>query len=234
MSSISTKSMSPIKENEGFNSMLFLSPNKHTLDEYNLNNEITTPNKSLFENDFDKYNMNLSPSENLQIENFLSHDFLLRLDQCSPAKPIEIIKEKNVLFSNETNYLIECYQDKNLRDIQIKNNNNNINCAFGKKIDFDHCDIQKNKFDLSEFKQKISVPFKNTGFKYDFKKNKKLKKNPKTKEKKYFEREGDWCCYKCKNMNFTFRNYCNRCNYSKENSENDYEKVRRNMLSLIK
>jgi len=225
--------MSPIKENEGFNSMLFLSPNKYILDEYNSNIDISTPNKSLFENDFDKYNMNLSPSENLQIENFLSRDFLLRLDQCSPAKPDEIIKEKNFLFSNETNYLIECYQDKKLRDIQIKNQNN-INCGFRKKLDFDHYNIQNNKFDLSKFQQKINVPLKNNGFKYDYKKNKKSKDLKNKKEKKYFEREGDWCCYKCKNMNFTFRNYCNRCNYSKENSENDYENARRNMLSLIK
>ena len=232
MSSISTNSMSPIKENEGFNSMLFLSPNKYILDEYNSNNDITTPNKPLFENDFDKYNMNLSPSENLQIENFLSHDFLLRLDQCSPAKPVEIIKEKNFPFSNETNYLIECYQDKKLRDIHIKNQSNNINCGFRKKLDFDYCNIQNNKFDLSEFQQKINL--KNNGFKYDYKKNKKSKNLKIKKEKKYFEREGDWCCYKCKNMNFTFRNYCNRCNYSKEYSENDYENARRNMLSLIK
>ena len=230
MSSISTNSMSPIKENEGFNSMLFLSPNKYILDEYNSNNNNATPNKTLFENDYDKYNMNLSPSENLQIENFLSHDFLLRLDQCSPAKPAEIIKEKNFLFSNETNYLIECYQDKKLRDIQIKNQSN---CGFGKKLNFNYYNIHNNKFDLSEFQQKMNVPLKNNGFKYDYKKNKKSKNKTK-KEKKYFEREGDWCCYKCKNMNFTFRNYCNRCNYSKENSENDYEKVRRNMLSLIK
>jgi len=239
MSSISTNSMSPTKENEGFNSILFLSPDKYILGNINLNNETpnSTPNKLSFEKEYDKYNMNVSPSENLQIENFLLHDFLLCLDQSSPAKPIEIINEKDQKFfySNEANYLIECYQDKKLRDIQIKNQNNNINCNFGKKLNFEGCEIQKNKFDLSNFQQKMNEPLKNIGFKNDYKKNKKSKKNIKLKkEKKYFEREGDWCCYKCKNMNFTFRNYCNRCNYSKENSEIDYEQARKNMLSLIK
>lgn len=39
-------------------------------------------------------------------------------------------------------------------------------------------------------------------------------------EKKIIERIGDWVCFNCKNLNFSFRISCNRCNLSKEESEN--------------
>ena len=46
-----------------------------------------------------------------------------------------------------------------------------------------------------------------------------IKKN-KQKGKKYFEvRDGDWRCNQCNNLNFSFRNKCNRCNLPKELSQ---------------
>ena len=45
------------------------------------------------------------------------------------------------------------------------------------------------------------------------------KKN-KQKNKKFFEvREGDWRCSQCNNLNFSFRNKCNRCGLAKELSQ---------------
>lgn len=42
-----------------------------------------------------------------------------------------------------------------------------------------------------------------------------IKPNP--KKKKPFEiREGDWTCFDCHNLNFSFRVLCNRCGLSKE------------------
>ena len=42
----------------------------------------------------------------------------------------------------------------------------------------------------------------------------------KTKNKKHFKvRYGDWICPKCENLNFSFRNKCNRCGLSKEKPE---------------
>lgn len=38
--------------------------------------------------------------------------------------------------------------------------------------------------------------------------------------KKSFERDGDWVCFKCKNLNFSFRNTCNKCNLTHEASNN--------------
>lgn len=49
------------------------------------------------------------------------------------------------------------------------------------------------------------------------------KKNAKSDSKKikkpFIEREGDWLCFQCKNLNFSFRISCNRCQISKEENE---------------
>ena len=39
--------------------------------------------------------------------------------------------------------------------------------------------------------------------------------NDSNKKKKFIERIGDWMCSKCKNLNFAFRETCNRCNTNK-------------------
>jgi hypothetical protein len=41
-------------------------------------------------------------------------------------------------------------------------------------------------------------------------------KYPKKKNKPFTERTGDWICKKCKNLNFAFRNECNRCKVPKK------------------
>jgi len=41
-----------------------------------------------------------------------------------------------------------------------------------------------------------------------------------TEQKKSYERDGDWACQRCKNLNFSFRNACNKCNLSHDASDN--------------
>jgi len=36
----------------------------------------------------------------------------------------------------------------------------------------------------------------------------------------FVERQGDWACMKCKNLNFSFRIICNRCKLSKQDVNN--------------
>jgi hypothetical protein len=54
--------------------------------------------------------------------------------------------------------------------------------------------------------------------------NNKQKKDCNTdyakKKKPFIEREGDWVCTNCKNLNFSFRAECNRCQLSKLESDN--------------
>ena len=83
------------------------------------------------------------------------------------------------------------YQQKNISLINEKNDNFNNNNE--KKN-------SKNKFDNNK---------KNGQF---------LKKEGKLK-KPFEVRVGDWTCNKCSNLNFSFRNKCNRCGLPKEISE---------------
>ena len=41
-------------------------------------------------------------------------------------------------------------------------------------------------------------------------------KYPKKKARPFIERSGDWICKNCKNLNFAFRNECNRCKIPKK------------------
>ena len=68
---------------------------------------------------------------------------------------------------------------------------------------------------------------KNKEFKNKYKKNKNKKK------KNFIEREGDWCCYDCKNINFSFRDKCNKCQLLKEESENKYNEAGKKLLKLF-
>ena len=45
-----------------------------------------------------------------------------------------------------------------------------------------------------------------------------INNNNKKSQKPFSERIGDWTCFSCKNLNFTFRNVCNRCKLPKERS----------------
>lgn len=61
---------------------------------------------------------------------------------------------------------------------------------------------------------------------------KKVDDKKKKKKQEFVEREGDWPCYKCKNINFSFRNKCNKCMLSKEESEKKFAEVGEALLKL--
>ena len=55
----------------------------------------------------------------------------------------------------------------------------------------------------------------------------------KTKKSKLKEREGDWTCFFCKNLNFSFRKKCNRCGIQREKSEIFYDNYMENLKKFI-
>ena len=63
--------------------------------------------------------------------------------------------------------------------------------------------------------------------------NQSIKKKKKKKKKNFEEREGDWNCYFCKNLNFSFRKKCNKCGVIKNFSESLHDKCMENILSII-
>lgn len=44
-------------------------------------------------------------------------------------------------------------------------------------------------------------------------------------QKPLIEREGDWICMRCKNLNFAFRIQCNRCHLTKNENKKLYEHI---------
>jgi hypothetical protein len=63
--------------------------------------------------------------------------------------------------------------------------------------------------------------------------NQSIKKKKKKNKKIFEEREGDWNCYFCKNLNFSFRKKCNKCGVIKNFSESLHDKCMENILSII-
>ena len=49
-------------------------------------------------------------------------------------------------------------------------------------------------------------------------------KYQKKKQKPFEERNGDWICKKCKNLNFAFRQECNRCKLNKREAIEEEKK----------
>lgn len=73
----------------------------------------------------------------------------------------------------------------------------------------------------------VATPFFINNISQNYYLNKFVKKTTKP----FAEREGDWICPECKNLNFAFRLYCNRCKHPKENSDkksNTVEKTEEN------
>jgi len=63
---------------------------------------------------------------------------------------------------------------------------------------------------------------------------KETKEKDKKKKKPFVERVGDWVCIKCKNLNFSFRLICNRCQLTKIESEKLFEKYMNNLMNYVK
>lgn len=53
-------------------------------------------------------------------------------------------------------------------------------------------------------------------------------------KKPFVERVGDWVCIRCKNLNFSFRVMCNRCQILKSESETLYSHYMNNLLNYVK
>ena len=54
------------------------------------------------------------------------------------------------------------------------------------------------------------------------------------KKKPFVERVGDWVCIKCKNLNFSFRIVCNRCQLPKNESDKMFQQYMDNLMNYVK
>ena len=232
----------PMKKKKGFNTFLYISTPKFDLD--TLNQEEETDNTSSFSNSpknnfIENVNQNVSSSEKKKDEFFLTSELLLRLDQCSPVKPFNNLykDKKDEPFQIETNYLLEFYHDKKNEEnncftyLNFKNNN------FIRKINFSEKENSNSNLvnNAVNVTKKFNEMCLNREDMQNFVlKNSNVKKNKIKKRKiNFLERDGDWKCFKCKNINFAFRKTCNRCNFLKEESIKKSENVQKNLRMII-
>lgn len=232
----------PMKKKKGFNTFLYISTPKFDLD--TLNQEEETDNTSSFSNSpknnfIENVNQNVSSSEKKKDEFFLTSELLLRLDQCSPVKPFNNLykDKKDEPFKIETNYLLEFYHDKKNEEnncftyLNFKNNN------FIRKINFSEKENSNSNLvnNAVNVTKKFNEMCLNREDMQNFVlKNSNVKKNKIKKRKiNFLERDGDWKCFKCKNINFAFRKTCNRCNFMKEESIKKSENVQKNLRMII-
>ena len=131
------------------------------------------------------------------------------------TKSFEINNQIN--FNSNVNNYINNINNNNffINDIfyMNNNNNNNINNLFNITNNYNN----SNKI----FDKKINNNNNNNNnINNKLKYSNKLDINEvKKKNKPFTERKGDWICNSCKNLNFAFRLFCNRCHLDKEKSE---------------
>ena len=214
-------------QNNLFNSILYLNLPNFSLRNVNFENE---NNSSPI----------LSEKNQNEIQNYLSKDLLqmINMEQNSPLKDYSI----NLNIENYSNNLINNLYGKKLNFFtKEKQNENNLQITNSYKNNFIN---NSNKFIRnSQLNNNMGNQFGNNKRKdinNDFILQKKINYNNKKgnikknkKKKDFIERIGDWCCYKCKNLNFSFRDYCNRCELSKEISEEMYKTMEEKLIKFI-
>ena len=143
---------------------------------------------------------NLSVDESsIDLTNFLTKDLVNLIDD----SPINKDKQKNESLPSFTLDSDSDGEDLKLRkDSNISLGNKNSSFSTANTLDDKEVNVESNNI-LSSLKET------NTNENTEDKNEKKL----------FVQREGDWDCMKCKNMNFAFRAHCNRCKCSKVESE---------------
>lgn len=211
-----------------FNSVLYLEPLDYSSDQSEHDYSSDSETKS---NSFSGNSSSSSSTEKNQVDKNLQScllpGFLKRLDQCSPVSVkvspclangkergpdhgwrCQEIGWKKLNFYEEEEKTV--YNSKVL-DLNFKNKKNQgdlLEQNFSEK-EYEFVLVKK-KTSESKFPKKTKFEKLNTG------KKKKYKRQ-------FNEREGDWFCSQCRNINFSFRTRCNICKLSKMKSEIVYE-----------
>ena len=177
-----------------------------------------------------KFSIDYAPKQ--RIHEYLNNDLINALDTgVSPQIPNAIAKspEINNNEDNNINYnnpMINQFPfNNNFNKMQILNNLNSHQIIKKNENENDNDnEIQMNVNSNSYFPKNY---FLNNNNNNNINNNNNFIHNPKihhnNKGKKPFEiREGDWTCFHCNNLNFSFRLKCNRCGLSKELSLQKY------------
>jgi hypothetical protein len=179
---------------------------------YNINNDIHELDKQL---DYINYSLknilpksfpNLIKDESNKINSF---QFISCFNHSNNNNNKRKISEFSLNFNNLNNNKIT-NNKRNISDFSLNFNNLNNNKIFN-NLNTDNNNLNNfrnnNNLNGNNIKQ-FNFP---NQLSFMFSKNKNENKKPMKKKQKIEIREGDWICHKCNNLNFYFRNVCNKC-----------------------
>ena len=198
---------------------------------YQTHQEHYTPNK---QNTL-KNNISYSPTNIINI-NYNNNKKEIILNQTpNQIMNLNIINQFNLV---NNNFQRSRFNSSNIIEGNVifpifsNNNNNSINkkeinsemfgrkgwiCSFCNNFNFE----SRNKCNKCNKSKQNKTPIKHKKKSNNNDNNIHKNNNNENKTQKQFsEREGDWICFNCKNVNFAFRKLCNRCQLSKNESEN--------------
>ena len=212
-----------IKNNniEFFNKIYTFDKDKTPTKVFNNNNNFKI-SKNIFESNSALYNSNNNNS-NLCFTSgrnlYFNNKDIIDQNQNIENKINEFNYELNFVNYSFNNILTKNYKNLSIyKDCEIsnfeqnnKNNKNDINLNNNKSNLFDS-NINKSHFllDNNNFNNNNNNINNNFNIKSNLK-DQKTNFNNKNNE----EKNGEWICSKCQNLNFYFRKFCNRCNNSK-------------------
>lgn len=111
----------------------------------------------------------------------------------------------------------------NLSNTSLNTNNNFITNI--SPLPFSNSNTDLNKLNNMSGDNNNNIVSPNMSpLKYSHSYSPKVKKNEVKKKKPFVEREGDWVCLNCKNLNFAFRLNCNRCHIAKGENQKIIQK----------
>ena len=179
-------------------------------------------------------------------KNYNSKNFLFSQSDLNPfstnnnfniqntQKPFLNNQNETFLINQEIYHFKKSEKSRFLNNEEEKENKSNLNKNSSQSEEND-----ENKSTSSEDSQKINKNINNDNKNNQIEKKitKKKKKNKKEKKIRFFkgfkERFGDWTCFYCKNLNFTFRQECNRCHRPKYVSDQGHENYFNSILHEI-
>lgn len=139
--------------------------------------------------------------------------------------------------SNYNNNLISPNQDYSVTP-SLFNNVNNNNQFSSENNQFNTNPLLFKQLQMQQIKNNNNNNITNNNkFKQVLDNNNSIQQNLdslKKQKKPFVERPGDWVCIKCKNLNFSFRAVCNRCQLTKGDSDKLFDQYMKNLMSYVK
>ena len=197
----------------------------------------------IYQNNFEERNSEEESSTNTSFKRSDSEKNENELDRLLPSNILRIIRNESIDSIEKDNK-----DDNENKKKKIKNKSDNSLTCFVNKLNINSkpfipkskltnkCPSNNENSEREDSKINTNINyFQNNSFCYHMNNNNYNKNRNKKKEKKkrYIEREGDWPCYDCKNINFSYRDVCNRCKLPKEESEKKYQKDGQRLLKIF-